>query len=158
MTGRYAMKANMKLRITIAVLLTSIGAGATAYAQTALSYFALTPCRVVDTRNPNGVNGGPIFGVASQRDFAIRGNCGVPTTAKAVTLNVTITGATTISFLSIWPSGQARPNVSTINFRSTDPALANGATVGLSTNAQDLSVYNSDGNVHVILDVSGYYQ
>lgn len=146
------------LKIAAVILLVSVGAIGEAYAQSGLSYFALTPCRVVDTRNPSSTNGGPIMGVASQRDFAIRGNCGVPTTAKAVTLNVTITGATTISFLSIWPSGLTRPNVSTINFRSTDPALANGATVGLSTNAQDLSVYNSDGNVHVILDVTGYYQ
>jgi serine protease len=152
------MKPNVTLRIAIAVFLASMGCGTTALAQTALSYFTLTPCRVVDTRGPDGVNGGPILGPATQRDFAIRGNCGVPTSAKAVTLNVAITAATTVSFLSAWPSGQARPIVATINFRSTDQALSNGATVGLSTNAQDLSVYNSDGNVHVILDVTGYYQ
>ncbi len=129
-----------------------------AHAQTALSYFALTPCRVVDTRNPTGVDGGPALGDHGQRDFAMRGNCGIPTTAKAITLNVTITQATTVSFLTLWPSGQTRPVVSTINFTASDPALANGATVGLSTNAQDLSVYNSNGTVHVILDVTGYYQ
>jgi hypothetical protein len=146
------------IRIAIAVILTSIGVGSTAYAQTALSYFALTPCRIVDTRGANGVNGGPIFNTGTQRDFAIRGNCGVPTTAKAVTINVTVTAATQVSFLTLWPSGQTRPVVSTINFTQNDPALANGATVGVSTNAQDLSVYNSFGNVHVILDVTGYYQ
>ena len=130
----------------------------TVHAQTALSYFALTPCRVVDTRNATGVNGGPIMGNAGQRDFAMRGNCGIPITAKAVTMNVTITQATTISFLTLWPSGLTRPVVATINFTASDPALGNGATVGLSANAQDLSVYNSNGNVHVIIDVTGYYQ
>ena len=75
-----------------------------------------------------------------------------------MSLNVTITGATTASFLTLWPSGGARPVVSTINFTQSDPALANGAIVGLSTSAADLSVFNSDGNVHVILDVTGYFQ
>ena len=121
-------------------------------------FYAIAPCRFVDTRYPNGTNGGPIFDTNQQRDFIVRGNCGVPTGAKAVSLNVTITGATQASFLTLWPSGGARPNVSTINFTSSDPALANGAIVGVSTNAADLSVYNNFGRVHVILDVTGYFQ
>jgi serine protease len=121
-------------------------------------FFAVAPCRIVDTRNPNSTNGGPIMSTNSQRDFIVRGNCGIPTTAKAVSLNVTITGATQSSFLTLWPSGGTRPVVSTINFAQTDPALANGAIVGVSTNAADLSVYNNFGNVHVILDVTGYFQ
>jgi hypothetical protein len=121
-------------------------------------FFAVPPCRVVDTRNAVSTNGGPILGTGTQRNFAIRGNCGVPTTAKAVSLNVTITGATTTSFLTLWPSGGTRPGVSTINFTQNDAALANGAIVGLSASATDLSVFNSTGNVHVILDVTGYFQ
>jgi len=78
--------------------------------------------------------------------------------ARAVSLNVTITGATQGSFLTLWPSGGARPLVSTINFDQTVPALANGAIVGLFTGTADLSVYNDFGNVHVILDVTGYFQ
>jgi len=129
----------------------------TSYAQ--LSYFALTPCRAVDTRNPAGVNGGPAL-TTTTRNFQIRGNCGVPTTAKAISMNVTITGATTTtsSWLTIWPSGGTEPVVSTINFTSADSAVANGAIVGLSTNTQDLSVQNATGSVHVILDVTGYFQ
>lgn len=121
-------------------------------------FFAVAPCRVVDTRNPISTNGGPIMGNGGQRDFAVRGNCGIPASAKAVSLNVTITAATQSSFLTLWPSGGARPVVSTINFSPTDPALANGAIVGLSTNTNDLSVFNVSGNVHVILDVTGYFQ
>ena len=133
--------------------------GRDAAAQTGpYQFYALSPCRVVDTRNPNGVNGGPGLGQATRRDFSIRGRCGVPTTAKAVSLNVTITAASTTSWLALWPSGQTMPYVSTINFTNSDPALANGAVIGLSANAQDLSVYNSTGTVHVILDVNGYFQ
>ena len=139
---------------SMAILL--CGVAAAAHAQ--YSYFALTPCRVVDTRNPNSVNGGPSLAPNATRSFQIRGNCGVPTTAKAVTMNVTMTNASAPSFLTIWPSGQAKPFVSTINFDPTEPALANGAIVGVSTNAQDLSVYNAAGNVNLILDITGYFQ
>ncbi len=147
--------------ISRSVLLTIVGltGAVSAAAQTGpYQFFAVPPCRIVDTRNPNSTNGGPIVGNNTQRDFAVRGTCGVPTSAKAVSLNVTITGATTSSFLTLWPSGGTRPVVSSINFTQNDAALANGAIVGLSTNAGDLSVYNSGGNVHVILDVTGYFQ
>jgi hypothetical protein len=141
--------------LTIVTVMSAVSAAA----QTGpYQFYAVAPCRIVDTRNPNSTNGGPIMGTNSQRDFTVRGNCGIPTTAKAVSLNVTITGATQSSFLTLWPSGGTRPVVSTINFNSTDPALANGAIVGVSTNATDLSVYNNFGNVHVILDVTGYFQ
>lgn len=127
------------------------------FAQTGpLQYYAVTPCRLVDTRNPAGINGGPALSTAT-RDFQVRGFCGVPVGAKAVSLNVTVTGASTSSWLTIWPSGTAKPFVSTINFDTSSPALANGAIVGVSTNTNDLSVANAIGSVHVILDVTGYF-
>ena len=144
-----------------ALLLTALTVvfASTALAQSGpFQYYPLTPCRVVDTRGANSTNGGPVFGSNSTRNFQIRGFCGVPTSAKAVSLNVTITQATQPSYLTVWPSGLTQPVVSMINFEASDPALANGIIVGLSTNTQDLSVYNSSGNVHVIVDVTGYFQ
>jgi len=123
-----------------------------------LQYFSVTPCRVVDTRNPNGTNGGPALTENSSRDFQIRGNCGVPTTAKAVSFNLAVTQATATSFLSVWPSGTTRPTASNINFNASQFSLSNGAIVGLSTNTNDLSVFNRFGTVHVIIDVNGYFQ
>lgn len=120
-------------------------------------YYSLTPCRVVDTRNAPSVNGGPPL-ATTRRDFQIRGFCGVPNTAKAVSINVTVTNASTNSWLTIWPSGQQMPGVSAINFDQNVIALANGVIVGLSTNAQDLSVSNANGSVHVIIDVTGFFQ
>jgi len=128
-------------------------------AQAQYSYFALNPCRIVDTRNANGVNGGPALAAGAQRSFAIRGSCGVPTTAKAVSLNLAVAGMTAGGFVTLWPSDQTRPGVSSINFTGTEAALANGAIVGLSTNTQDLSVYDgSNSSVHIIIDVTGYFQ
>jgi hypothetical protein len=123
-------------------------------------YFALTPCRVADTRNPNGTNGGPAMaGNGPARNFRMQGNCGVPSGAAAVTINVTIAAPSGGGFLTIWPSGGAQPTVSTINFTSADTALANGAIVPLSANTDDLSIFfGGTGTVHVILDVTGYFQ
>jgi hypothetical protein len=152
------MKKHTVSKLVLFTLASLLGA-VSATAQTGpFQFFAVPPCRIVDTRNPNSTNGGPIFTTNVQRDFTVRGLCGVPTSAKAVSLNVTVVSPTTVSFLTLWPSGGARPVVSTINFSQTDPALANGAIVGLSTAATDLSVYNNFGNVHVILDVTGYFQ
>lgn len=121
-------------------------------------YYPLSPCRVVDTRGAVSTNGGPKFGANNTRNFQMRGVCGIPTGARAVSLNVTITAATQTSFLTVWPSGTVRPVVSMMNFEPADPALANGIIVGISTNTQDLSVYNASGAVHVIIDVTGYFQ
>ena len=122
-------------------------------------YYSLAPCRVVDTRNPAGTDGGPSLGT-TPRNFQIRGagGCGVPSTAHAVSVNITVTNASASSWLTIWPSGASQPFVSTINFDATTPALANGAIVGLSTSTTDLSVANAVGSVNVIIDVTGYFQ
>jgi len=128
-------------------------------AQAQYSYYALNPCRVVDTRNANGTNGGPVVASGTQRNFAVRGVCGVPMTAKAISLNLAITGMNAQGYVTLWPSGQSQPVVSSINFSGTEAALANGAIVGLSTNAQDLSAYDgSNSAVHIIIDVTGYFQ
>lgn len=155
---------NQAARKTLLAAIVFVGAAALlpslAEAQAGpFQYYALTPCRVADTRNANGVNGGPVVvGNGGARNFRIQGNCGVPVGAAAVTLNVTIAGPTGSGFLTIWPSGGAQPLVSTINFTTADAALANGAIVPLSSNTDDLSIfYGGAGTVHVILDVTGYF-
>lgn len=123
-------------------------------------FHALTPCRIVDTRKPAGPTGGPALQSEVVRSFPIQGNCGVPVGAKAVALNVTITQPTNFGHLTLFPSGSAVPLVSTLNWNPGEPALANGAIVPVSTNANDLSLRPfllSNGTVHVILDVTGYF-
>jgi hypothetical protein len=88
----------------------------------------------------------------------MRGNRGIPLSARAVSINVTVVSPSQPSWLAVWPSGLTRPYVSTINFDSSTSALANGAIIGLSQNTNDLSVYNSAGSVHVLIDVTGYFQ
>jgi hypothetical protein len=122
-------------------------------------FFNVTPCRVLDTRNaPEG----PALSANTTRDFQVQGKCGVPVGAKAATLNVTVVNWTGQGHLRLFPSGTATPTISTINFTgASTAALANGAIVPLSTNANDLSVFtfflSGSGTTHLVLDVTGYF-
>ena len=59
-----------------------------------LQFYTITPCRVVDTRLTGDVQGryGPSLTSDTVRKFPIRGNCGIPADARAVSLNVTGVG------------------------------------------------------------------
>jgi len=138
------------------VLLSELIFAPQAHAQ--LSYYALSPCRVVDTRQPAAVNGGPKFGENSRRIFQIRGLCGVPVAAKAVWINVTVVNVTSSSWITMWPSNTPMPLASTINFDQYEWSRANGTIMALGTDPLDLSVYNANGTVDVIIDLLGYYQ
>jgi hypothetical protein len=129
---------------------------------TALKFFAVTPCRVVDTRGPTGTNGGPAMSAGSPRNFQINSLCGVPSTAKAATLNVTFITPTQDGFIKIWPYNTAMPKVSTLNALAGEPAIANGAIVPLTVdpNFNVSVVYGTQfpGTCHLVLDVTGYFQ
>ncbi len=140
---------------------------ATAEAAGPFQFFSVTPCRIVDTRGPTGVTGGPALASGSTRNFPISlapAACGVPNTAKAAVLNVTLVSPSLDGFLSIWPFGTTPPLVSTINAAAGEPAIANGAIVPLTTTDPNFNIsliYGtavSGGSAHVILDVTGYFQ
>lgn len=138
----------------------SLLTASTASAVGPLSFYSVTPCRIVDTRNATGVNGGPAIAPFQTRNFSIKGNCGVPLDAKAATLNVTIAVPTSGGYLTLWPNdGIPMPIVSTINWAPGEIALANGAIVPLDVGSLDLSVFQGgSGSVHLILDVTGYFK
>jgi hypothetical protein len=122
-------------------------------------FYTITPCRVVDTRGPNGPLGGPALMPMTTRDFPIRGNCGIPPSARSVALNVTVTGTTSFGDLRIYPAGGAPPTSSTINW-STGKTRANNAIFELGNASGGLSVWcvMFAGSTHVILDVVGYFE
>jgi hypothetical protein len=124
----------------------------------ALQFYSLTPCRAVDTRSGNG---GIVY-ASVLRQFTMKGTCGVPGTAKAVSLNLTIVTPNTSGFYTLWPAGGVFPTVSSINFVAGEPALANGAIVPVAAGTPDLSTAygtgSGAGQTHVVLDVTGYFQ
>ena len=141
-------------------------AAQTAFADGPFSFFPLTPCRVIDTRNAVGPNGGPSLAANTIRNFPIINvnGCGVPNTAKAVAFNFTTVGPTEGGDLRIWPYNSPVPLASVINFSGLDFALANGAIIGVANiSGVDISVQTdmapgSIGTVHLVADVTGYFQ
>lgn len=123
-----------------------------------LDYHTLAPCRVLDTRWPTGAWGGPALAARSSRTFTAWGVCEVPTTARAVSLNVTATGATAPGHLRLHPADQLVPGTSVLNF-NLGATRANNAVLGLSP-AGEFTIYcgMASGSTHVVVDVNGYYE
>jgi len=122
------------------------------------NFYTLPPCRVVDTRNPAGALGGPALAANTQRSFTVGGQCGIPTTARAVSVNVTVTQSTTAGDLKVFPGGIAVPTATTINYRGGQTRANNSLSQLGNGGALTIRCDQSSGSVHAIIDVNGYYQ
>ena len=120
-----------------------------------LRFVPVTPCRVADTRNPGGPFGGPTMAAGSVRSFAIpQSGCSIPATAQAYSINVTVVPKGPLSYLTLWPTGQPQPLVSTLNSFGGS-VVANAAIVPAgSGGAVSVGVSNQSD---VILDINGYF-
>ena len=138
------------------------GAGGSTY------HTVTTPGRVLDTRPTYGNNThiGP-FGTLpnrSVRSFPIVGVTGlgwsspqVPSTAMAVTGNVTVTNATSLGYVALGPTMSAWPSTSTANLAAWTN-VANGVTVALSGGSLQIVWCGLVGSsADVIFDVTGYF-
>ncbi|HEX6085126.1 MAG TPA: hypothetical protein VF266_11410 [Thermoanaerobaculia bacterium] len=112
--------------------------------------YIVTPCRIVDTRN------GAAIAHGETRNVPVAGLCGIPSDAKAVVANVTAVAPATDGWLALWPAGTTWGGTSTMNYR-TGRTRANNATIPLP-NTGTLSVLNSGGPQHVVIDVTGYFR
>jgi hypothetical protein len=122
----------------------------------ASAYFALTPCRIADTRT-----GGPALGANSTRTFAVAGGCQVPADARAVAAILTAVSPGDLGNLRLFPTGQPAPLSSTLNF-AAGLTRANNAIVPLGASGQidvrcDM-VPGSTASTHFVLDVFGYFR
>ncbi len=118
-------------------------------------FYTLTPCRVADTRDPDGPYGGPALSAGVERTFVIAGQCGIPSSAKAASFNVTVTQPSAPGFVILYPGGAAAPIVSAINF-SAGQTRGNNAIVPLGPGGT-LAV-QSAAPTHFIIDVNGYFE
>ena len=124
----------------------------------ALDYFILTPCRVVDTRNPIGSEGGPALTAGNTRDFLLTSSCSIPATARALAANVTVTQPSALGYLTIFAAGTVNPQTSTISY-GVGQTRANNAVIALSpSGAVSVNCNQPSGTVHFVLDVNGYFE
>lgn len=119
-----------------------------------LTFVPLSPCRVADTRNANGLLGGPEIPAGSTRDFPIaNSNCGIPVTAAAYSLNVTVVPDNQLNYLTMWQAGQPQPATSLLNSDGRIKAAA--AIIPAGTNGA-VTVYATD-STQVVIDINGYF-
>ena len=122
------------------------------------TYHALTPARILDSRDGTGGLSGP-FSSHVARTFTVWGHGGVPSGATAVTGNLTVTQQTNLGYLAIGPFAQNNPTSSTLNFPLNDDR-ANAVTVALSGSGTLSITYaapTSGPTAQVIFDVTGYF-
>jgi hypothetical protein len=114
----------------------------------------VTPTRILDTRDGTGGQITP-YGPGESRDLAVAGLAGVPANATAVVMNVTATGASAPTHLTIWPAGEGQPTASNLNL-AAGQTVPNLVVAKLGVGGQ-VSVFNNAGDVDVLADVVGYY-
>ncbi len=116
----------------------------------------VSPLRIADTRPGSGEPyAGRTLGSGSTLTIAVAGVAGVPDTATAVVLNVTVTGTTAPGYLTVYPAGVPRPIASNLNWES-GTTLANMVVVKIGTSGA-VDLYNYSGSTDVVVDVEGWY-
>jgi probable HAF family extracellular repeat protein len=123
-----------------------------------LQFYPVIPCRIVDTRNANGQFGGPPISGGNSRSFPLlQGSCDLPSNAAAYSLNVTLVPINhdPVGYLTIWPTGQTQPTVSTMN--SLDGRVKANAAIVPGGTGEAVSVYVTD-TTNVVIDIDGYFE
>jgi predicted extracellular nuclease len=127
-------------------------------AGSALPFSPVAPCRVVDTRGPDGPLGGPsLTADGVDRTFVLSGACGIPPGAAAVSANLTAVEPPAAGSLTAYRGDALNPGTPSLYF-AAGKTRANNVFLPL---APDGSVKLANGSflrVHVILDVNGYFQ
>jgi DNA-binding beta-propeller fold protein YncE len=123
-----------------------------------LAFYPLTPCRVADTRMsnfPQGL-GAPFLPGGQERQFPILNatSCNIPSSAAAYSLNFSVVPHGSLFYMTVWPTGENRPTVSTLN-DIPGQIIANAAIVVAGTNG-NVSVYPTN-DTDLIIDINGYF-
>ncbi len=146
----YGVMASVTLPVTV---IPAAASGPTAF-------FALSPCRLIDTRVA-GPRGGPSIGASGSPDrvFVLAGACSVPSDARSLVTNVTVANAGAGGDLGVFGANDNLAGTTSVSFRA-GVARANAAVVRLATDGSGTVRVrnNSAAPVDLILDVSGYFR
>ena len=123
-----------------------------------LAFFPLAPCRVIDTRGTTGDLGGPYLHGGAERDFPILESSCIPANANAQAYSFNLTAIPhqghALDYLTVWPQGQTKPLVSTLN-NPTATIVANAAIVPAGHDG-GMAVYPSN-DTDLVVDINGYF-
>ncbi len=110
------------------------------------------PTRVLDSRESD-----PLAGKSS-RTVDVTGVAGVPASGvTAIVANVTVTTISGYGYLTVHPSGIARPIASNINYAPGDTAVPNLVSVAVGADGNIVVFNGGQTPVDFIIDIAGWY-
>jgi hypothetical protein len=120
-------------------------------------FTAVTPSRVLDTRDGTGQGGSSApVGAGQTINVQVTNTNGVPADGvTGVALNVTVDQPTASGYLTVWPAGEGQPTASSHNF-VRGLTVANLVLAKVGAGGQ-VSIFNSSGSTHVVADIVGYF-
>ncbi|MFW5475137.1 hypothetical protein ACOCJ5_17635 [Knoellia sp. CPCC 206450] len=119
---------------------------------TAGKYTGVAPKRVLDTRLGTGAPKAKLGAAPRTITLTVPG---IPAGTTAVALNVTATGPTKTSWLTVYPGNVGKPNASNLNYVAGQ-TVANMVVAKVAPGNQ-VTFSNAVGSVDVIADLAGYY-
>jgi hypothetical protein len=117
-------------------------------------FYTLPPCRVLDTRTGEGA-----LRSGERRPYRLAGTCGIPPTARAAVVNLTVVQPTGSGSVTLWPGDRPLPLTSSLNF-GTGSVRANHAVLPLGQGGTVLAqpFVAGAGAAHLVIDVSGFFE
>ena len=106
----------------------------------------MTPARLFDSRSGAPLGAGGTFTVPVTKLL--------PAGVKAVALNVTVTTPTAMTYLTVYPAGEALPLAASLN---VSPGQTRGNFVAVKVVNGSVNIYNAAGTTHVVVDLLGYW-
>ena len=124
-------------------------------ASTQSAYVPMTPTRMLDTRHGTGVPAGKIP-ANSPITLHVANGKAIPADATGVAMNLTAVDSTKNGLITAYPTGQALPTVSSLNYAAG--STTNNMSIVPIGAGGDITFRNSGGgSVDLIADVTGYY-
>ncbi|HYU36170.1 MAG TPA: FG-GAP repeat protein [Thermoanaerobaculia bacterium] len=121
-------------------------------------FYIVLPCRVLDTRLPEQ---GPHLDSGVDRMIALHDTCGVPSTARAVAVNVTVVWPTGDGALTLYPNDLPSPSLDTLTFAAGRNQSINAIVLLAIDGTGTLKVkplVANNGYIHLVIDLAGYFE
>jgi len=137
------------------VTVTTVTATPAAASAAPARFVPVAPERLLDTRIGLGAEPPGKPGDLGTVTVQVTGRGNVPAEATAVVLNVTATESTAPGFVTVYPAGPERPNVSSLNLAGAGQTIPNLVTVPIGQGGR-VSLF-AQRSVHLLADVFGYF-
>ena len=99
--------------------------------------------------------GGGLRSAGSTFELQITGRNDIPSDAKAVVLNVAVTGTQGPGFVTVFPCGEARPDASNLNYSTAGVTIPNLVIAKIPASGK-VCLFTTTGT-HMTADVNGYF-